>query len=297
MCLNPVHCERVCEKLYHKTGYERKKLPEKKKKSEHGFNWCLPVVWPLFPSPFFCLSASLGLIRPAVESGSLGKHSRVWLELRLKEAEIGAGCGGGASWGASTSDHFPLCNTPCSLERWQAAASPLPFVFFPSLLHFLPFHPTFLPMSHNHCLRLLFPPAHHHPTFYSSFSHSSSHCPSCCTSCRGKQTVTFGNDPLQTSVQWHQNKSRNSSPLPSFYHFQCRLKTTVQGTTINSSVPWSLSPPLDACSVVPYRVQTCFRVLTGPWPTPERFSWVGTVCVWVCTSLCVSVCVSEIGPS
>lgn len=86
------------------------KKKQKKNESEHGFNWCLPVVWPLFPSPsFFCLSASLGLIRPAVESGSLGKHSRVWLELRLKEAEIGAGCGGGggASWGASTSDHFP----------------------------------------------------------------------------------------------------------------------------------------------------------------------------------------------
>lgn len=77
----------------------------KKKESEHGFNWCLPVVWPLFPSPsFFCLSASLSLIRPAVESGSLGKRSRVWLELRLNEA---GGGGGGASWGASTSDHFP----------------------------------------------------------------------------------------------------------------------------------------------------------------------------------------------
>lgn len=83
-----------------------KKLPEKKE-SEHGFNWCLPVVWPLLRSPsFFCLSASLSLIRPAVESGSLGKLSRVWLELRLYwgwwwwwwEA---------ASWGPSTSDHFP----------------------------------------------------------------------------------------------------------------------------------------------------------------------------------------------
>lgn len=118
-----------------------------KKESEHGFNWCLPVVWPLFPSPsFFCLPASLGLIRPAVESGPLGKHSRVW----LNEAEIGAsgGGGGGASWGATTSDHFPQCNTPCSLEHWQAAASSLPFVFSPSLLDFLPFHPTFLPLSH-----------------------------------------------------------------------------------------------------------------------------------------------------
>lgn len=120
---------------------------KKKKASEHGFNWCLPVVWPLFPSPsFFCLSASLGLIRPAVESGSLGKHSRVWLELRLNEAEIGAGGGGAASWGASTSDRFPHA---IHHAVWSAGRPPpaLSSVFFPSLLHFLPFHPTFLPLS------------------------------------------------------------------------------------------------------------------------------------------------------
>lgn len=57
-------------------------------------------MWPLFPSrSFFCLSASLSLIRPAVESGSLGKHSRVWLALRLNEAEIGASGGGGCKLG------------------------------------------------------------------------------------------------------------------------------------------------------------------------------------------------------
>lgn len=34
MCLNPVHRQCVCEKLYHKMRYERKKLPDKKKESE-----------------------------------------------------------------------------------------------------------------------------------------------------------------------------------------------------------------------------------------------------------------------
>lgn len=195
---------------------------KKKNESEHGFNWCLPVVWPLFPSPsFFCLSASLGLIRPAVESGSLGKHSRVWLELRLKEAEIGAGCGGGggASWGASTSDHFPhaihhavwsIGRPPPALQ--PSSSSPPSFISFLSILLFF--------------LGLLFPPALHHPTFFSYLFYSTS----CCLSfCRRKQTVTFGNDSLQTSALWHHNKSRNSSTLPSFYHFERRLEMTVQG--------------------------------------------------------------------
>lgn len=83
MCLNPVHRLRVCEKLYHKIGYEwKKKLAEKREStvSTDVFQLCdLSFVLRLF----FCLSASLGLIRPAVEAGSLGKHSRVWLELRL----------------------------------------------------------------------------------------------------------------------------------------------------------------------------------------------------------------------
>lgn len=95
MCLNPVLRQPVCEKLYHKTGYERKKkLPEKKEKKERRvrertstvstdvFQLCdLSFVLPLF----FCLSASLGLIRPAVESGSLGgkKSVRVWLKQGL----------------------------------------------------------------------------------------------------------------------------------------------------------------------------------------------------------------------
>lgn len=213
MCLNPVHRQCVCEKLYHKMGYERKKLPEKKKKerastvSTDVFQLCdLSFVLRLF----FCLSASLGLIRPAVESGSLGKHSRVWLELRLNWGWWWEG----ASWGASTSDHFPhaIHHAVWSVGRLPPVLSPSSS--FLSLLHLLPFHPTFLALSHNPCVRLLFPPDFHHPTFFSSFSYSSSCCPPFCARCLGKLTVTFGNDPLQTSAQWHHNKSRNSSPLP-----------------------------------------------------------------------------------
>lgn len=82
------------------------------------------------------------------------------------------------------------------------------------------------------------------------------------------------------------------SPLPSLW---AQTRDDCPKTTINRSLPWSLSSPLDACSVVRHWVQTCFRVLTGPWPTPERFSWAGTLCVslWACA--CVSVGLSLVG--
>lgn len=164
-----------------------------------------------------------------------------------------------------------------------------------SFLHWLPFHPTFLALSHYPCVLLLFPPDFHHPNFFSSFSFLSSCCPPFCARCPGKLTVTFGNDPLQTSAQWHHNKSRNFSSLSPLLSLWAQTRDDCPRTTINRSLPWSLSSPLDACSVVPRRVQTCFRVLTGSWPTPERFSWAGTLCMspWACA--CVSVGLSLVG--
>lgn len=84
---------------------------------------------------FFCLSASLGLIRPAVESGSPGKHSRVWPRPRQNETQTGGG--GGASWGGQHFRPFSPRNTLSSLEHWQDAATSLC-----SLSHSFP--PTFI---------------------------------------------------------------------------------------------------------------------------------------------------------
>lgn len=102
---------------------------------------------------------------------------------------------------------------PLAIHHAVWSAGRLPRVLSPSssflsLLHLLPFHPTFL-VSKLPCL-----PSFHYATFFSSFSCSSSCCPPFCPQCHGKLTVTFGNESLQTSAQWHHNKSKNSSPLP-----------------------------------------------------------------------------------
>lgn len=86
------------------------------------------------------------------------------------------------------------------LSPLRLLSLPLSFPSFPSYFS--------SSVSHNHCVRLLFPLAFHHPTFFSSFSYYSSCCPFCAC-CHEKQTDTFGNDPVQTSAQWHHNKSRN----------------------------------------------------------------------------------------
>lgn len=168
MCLNPVHRESVCEKLYHKTGYERKKLPEKKtKKKRERARFQLmssSCVTSLSFSVFF-LSLCLSRFNKA--------SCRVWLSWETQSSVAGAEAEGGWNWGwlwwwwgcKLGGEHFrPFspCNTPCSLERWQAAASSLTFVFFPSFFHFLPFHTSFLPgspfPSHSPPSHLLFFP-------------------------------------------------------------------------------------------------------------------------------------------
>lgn len=248
MCLNPVLRQPVCEKLYHKTGYERKKnclrRREKKKRRasewarEHGFNWCLPVVWPLFRSLSFFLSLCLYRFNKA--------SCRVWLSWGKKKrpsaAEAGAELGlavrsGGRVrvGGATTSDQPPAappnpsnppCSAPCSLGAWQPAAFSLPFFPFTPLLTSFPNPLSFLLRLTAPASVSLFPcwfppsspppslslpnvlpvvqPANHRlspPTIFFS--------PAILP---GKLTASVGNDLLQTSAQWHQNKSR-SSPL------------------------------------------------------------------------------------
>lgn len=85
------------------------------------FSWCLPVVWPLFPSAsFFCLSASR----------SFNKAScRVWLSGGTRSSVAGLGLA--VVVGGQHFRLFPPCNTPCSLE--PPPNSPLR-LFFPSVL-------------------------------------------------------------------------------------------------------------------------------------------------------------------
>lgn len=102
------------------------------------------------------------------------------------------------------------------------------FFFFPSFLHFLPFHPTFLPLSQKKRCPPLFSPSSCFPP--SLLFLSSSCCPSFLAHSQGKQTITFGNDPPPDvcSVTPKQVQILFLF-LPCFCHFQCRLQTTVQG--------------------------------------------------------------------
>lgn len=115
---------------------------------------------------------------------------------------------------------FSPCSTPNSLESWQAAANS-PLFFFPSLPPSFPSFPSHFSSSVSH------------PIF---FFISSSLLLSCIHTSflpfplrflclfEGKQTITYGNDPLQTSTRWHHNNSRKAFPFSTFYHFQHRLR-------------------------------------------------------------------------
>lgn len=212
MCLNPVLRQPVCEKLYHKMGYERKKkLPEKKEKrrgerereraSEHGFNWCLPVVWPLFRSPSFFLSLCLSRFNKA--------SCRVWLSGGKKKASE---CGWSRGWiGASGArrwesaiwggHHFrpTSCCTPqsfqppvqCTVQSGGLAACRLfsALLSFHSFAHFLS-KPTFSPApSHSPCVCLPFPLLI--STVQAASFPVSSYCASCCpTTAQTPQTLS-----------------------------------------------------------------------------------------------------------
>lgn len=210
LCLNPVHRQRVCEKLYHKMGYERKKkLAEKREHAQFRLMSSSCVTSLSFSVFFFFLSLclSLGLIRPAVEPGPPGKRSRVWLELRLN---WGGWRRRGCKLGGENFRPFSPCNTARSLASWQAAGCSLPSVFFP----FTPPLTSF--PSYFSCSPPLHPspfPPHDFqrpPPLFSSFSYSSSCCPPFHGGGCGKLTLSLFNDAFQTSAQWHHNKPRSS---------------------------------------------------------------------------------------
>lgn len=280
MCLNPVHRQRVCEKLYHKMGYEWKKKNWLKKGSMHGFDWCLPVVWPLFRSPsfsFFSLSLclSLGLIRPAVEPGPPGKRSRVWLELRLNWG--GWWWWWGCKLGGENFRPFSQCNTARSLERWQAAGCSLPSVFFPFTppLTSFPSYFSCSPLLHPSPFPLMI--SNIHRLFFSSFSYSSSCCPPFHGGGCGKLTLSLFNDAFQTSAQWHHNKSRTSLWVISLSKDNHKWPSASRRLLRDTASGPDLFPSFD-------RSLTRARAALPGWDHD--------VCVCVCLRVCIRLCVS-----
>lgn len=209
--LNPVHRQRVCEKLYHKMGYERKKkkLAEKREHARFRLMSSSCVTSLSFSVFFFFLSLclSLGLIRPAVEPGPPGKRSRVWLELRLNWGGWRRrGCKLG---GRELPTIFPMqYSTQSGVLASSRLFSPLrllsfhPSINFLSILLFLLTTPASVSFSPHDFQRP--------PPLFSSFSYSSSCCPPFHGGGCGKLTLSLFNDAFQTSAQWHHNKPRSS---------------------------------------------------------------------------------------
>lgn len=110
MCLNPVHRQRVCEKLYHKMGYERKKNWLKKREHAQFRLMSSSCVTSLSFSVFFFFSVSLPLSRFNKASCRAWPSWERQQSVAGAEAELGwvvVAAGVQVGGGARTSDHFP----------------------------------------------------------------------------------------------------------------------------------------------------------------------------------------------
>lgn len=238
MCLNPVLRQPVCEKLYHKTGYERKKncLRRRRKKKGRGeraserastvstdvFQLCdLSFVLPLF-----FLSLCLSRFNKA--------SCRVWLSWEKKKrpsvagagAELGLAVRGGGRvrvGGAATSDQPLQPPVRCTVQSGGLAARRL----FSALLSFHSFalflsKPAFFLLSLTapasvSLFPCWFPPCSPPPSLPLPTALPVVRPPPTIffppAALAGKLTASVGNDLLQTSAQWHHNKSRSSPRL------------------------------------------------------------------------------------
>lgn len=246
MCLNPVLRQPVCEKLYHKMGYERKKLPEKKKKKREKprASTVSTDVFQLCDLSFVLRSFFLSLCLSRFNKASC----RVWLSWETVECGwswgwIGASGGGGGRvqvGGASTSDHFPHA---IHHAVWRLGRLP-PFLYpsFLSLLRSLPFQSHFS-CSVSQPLRLSpspswFPPS----TSFSASSYSTSCCPpSFCSlppeSWQPQLVMNLSRRLLSGTIT-----SPGTLPLSLHLSLWAQAWDDCPRSTINSSVPRSLSP-------------------------------------------------------
>lgn len=140
MCLNPVHRQRVCEKLYHKMGYERKKKLAEKRAHARFRLMSSSCVTSLSFSVFF-FSVSLPLSRFNKASCRARPSWETQQSVAGAEAELGwvavAGVqvGGG---GGELPTIFPMqCNTQSGVLASSRLFSPLRLLSFHPSINFL----------------------------------------------------------------------------------------------------------------------------------------------------------------